>query len=93
MKKTNRVTKGLTLKSQAFFIFKVKLRLEDNGVGIAEKELENLFIRYYRGTNTRETHKGSELGLAISKQVVEVHGGETFVKSQLGKGTRTWIVF
>ena len=67
--------------------------IEDNGVGIAEEELENLFTRYYRGTNTGETHKGSGLGLAISKQVVEVHGGAIFVQSHLGKGTRIMIVF
>ena len=72
---------------------RISIIIEDHGVGIAEKELENLFTRYYRGTNTGETHKGSGLGLAISKQVVEVHGGDIFVQSQLGKGTRIMIVF
>ena len=41
---------------------RVQIIIEDNGVGIAEEELENLFTRYYRGTNTGETHKGSGLG-------------------------------
>ncbi len=72
---------------------RVQIMIEDNGVGIAEEELENLFTRYYRGTNTGETHKGSGLGLAISKQVVEVHGGAIFVQSHLGEGTRIRIDF
>lgn len=71
---------------------RILIIIEDYGVGIAEEELENLFTRYYRGTNTGETHKGSGLGLAISKQVVEVHGGDIFVQSKLGEGTRIVIV-
>lgn len=71
----------------------VHIIIEDNGVGIAEDELEDLFTRYYRGTNTGETHRGSGLGLAISKQVVEAHGGKIFVDSHLGEGTRIRIVF
>ena len=72
---------------------RISIIIEDHGVGIAEEELENLFTRYYRGTNTGETHKGSGLGLAISKQVVEVHGGDILVQSQLGEGTRIYDCF
>ena len=71
----------------------ISIIIEDHGVGIAEEELESLFTRYYRGTNTGETHKGGGLGLAISKQVVEVHGGDLMVQSQLGEGTRIQIIF
>lgn len=71
----------------------VHILIEDNGVGIANEELEELFTRYYRGTNTGETHKGSGLGLAIAKQIVEAHGGEIVVESILGEGTRICIVF
>ena len=42
---------------------RISIIIEDHGVGIAEEEIENLFTRYYRGTNTGETHKGSGLGL------------------------------
>ena len=60
-------------------------------LAFVEEELENLFTRYYRGTNTGETHKGSGLGLAIGKQVVEVHGGSIQVESKLGDGTKVEV--
>ena len=71
---------------------RARIVIEDEGNGILEEELENLFIRYYRGTNTGEAHKGSGLGLAIAKQIVEAHGGRIDVKSQVGKGTRVVIL-
>jgi signal transduction histidine kinase len=70
---------------------RAQIFIEDEGNGIAEEELENLFIRYYRGTNTGEAHKGSGLGLAIAKQIVEAHGGSIDVSSGVGKGTRVMI--
>ena len=45
-----------------------------------------LFNRYYRGTNT-ESHKGSGLGMSIAKKVIEAHGGNISVESELAKGT------
>jgi len=71
----------------------IQILIEDHGAGIAQEELENLFIRYYRGTNTGEAHKGSGLGLAIAKQIVEAHGGKIHVETELGKGTRICILF
>ncbi|WMT38821.1 HAMP domain-containing sensor histidine kinase [Paenibacillus sp. D2_2] len=62
--------------------------VEDNGKGIRKEELERIFDRYYRGTNTGELHKGSGLGMAITHNVVEVHGGEMNVTSELHQGTR-----
>lgn len=70
---------------------RAQIFIEDAGNGIPEEELENLFIRYYRGTNTGEAHKGSGLGLAIAKQIVEAHDGSIDVNSQVGKGTRVVI--
>ncbi|KKI91551.1 histidine kinase [Bacillus sp. SA1-12] len=70
----------------------VQIDIKDKGKGIPENEIENLFTRYYRGTNTGETHKGSGLGLAIAKQVIEAHGGEIAVESQLNEGTEVVIV-
>ncbi|MFD2043816.1 sensor histidine kinase [Ornithinibacillus salinisoli] len=71
----------------------IHIIITDNGNGIAEEEIKNLFTRYYRGTNTGEKHKGSGLGLAIAKQIVEAHGGEILVESKLGEGTRIRISF
>lgn len=71
----------------------IRIEIQDNGKGIGEEDLERLFDRYYRGTNTGEAHKGSGLGMAIVKQIVEAHGGEIEVKSELGKGTVVKIIF
>ncbi|MUK90313.1 HAMP domain-containing protein [Ornithinibacillus sp. L9] len=71
----------------------VHLVIEDHGKGIPREELEDLFTRYYRGTNTGESHKGSGLGLAIAQQIVKAHGGQIEVESKLGVGTRVWVVF
>lgn len=71
----------------------VLIEIKDNGNGIKEKELECLFDRYYRATNTGESHKGSGLGMAISKEIVEFHNGEIEVFSESSKGTRIIIKF
>lgn len=72
---------------------KIYICIEDNGKGISKEDLENLFNKYYRGTNTGESHKGSGLGMAIAKQIIEVHGGQIEVKSSLGVGTKITIIF
>ena len=71
---------------------RVQILIEDDGKGIPEKELDDLFIRYYRGTNTGETHKGSGLGLAIAKQIVEAHDGTIHVESIVEQGTKVEIL-
>ena len=59
----------------------------DNGNGMSETEVSNLWSRYYRGTNTNEKPEGSGLGLAIAKQIITLHDGDITVKSKLGVGT------
>lgn len=66
----------------------VHISICDNGVGISEDELPELFSRYYRGTSTKEKSEGSGLGLAIAKQIIELHGGDITVSSERGKGTK-----
>lgn len=66
--------------------------ISDNGIGIEEKELKNVFEGFYRVDSSRSI-KGSGLGLGIVKQIVEKHGGKIWLKSDgLGKGT-TAIVY
>jgi len=69
------------------------LEIKDNGKGIPRDELENLFERYYRGTNTGENPGGSGLGMAIAKQIVEAHKGHITAESEPGKGTTITMVF
>lgn len=65
---------------------KIVIEIKDNGKGISEEDLENLFNRYYRGTNTKD-HKGSGLGMSIAKEVIEAHNGQIIVQSKLNSGT------
>lgn len=66
--------------------------IQDNGKGIEETDLPYIFERYYRGTNTEET-RGSGLGMAISRDIIEAHGGTVTVKSSPGVGTTIDIEF
>lgn len=72
---------------------KIYIKIEDNGTGIGEKDLKKLFERYYRGANTDANVQGSGLGMAIAKQIIEVHNGTITVDSELDKGTSVNIEF
>ncbi|MBW7452769.1 sensor histidine kinase [Paenibacillus sepulcri] len=67
------------------------IRVEDNGKGIKEEEIERIFDRYYRGTNTGELHKGSGLGMAITNDIIVAHKGKIQVSSAPHQGTRIEI--
>ncbi|MBU5439567.1 HAMP domain-containing histidine kinase [Tissierella sp. MSJ-40] len=69
---------------------KTIIKIEDNGKGIAKKDMENIFNRYYRGTNTNQ--EGSGLGLAIANDIIKIHGGKIEMESQLQKGTIFTII-
>jgi signal transduction histidine kinase len=60
----------------------------DSGIGIGAEDLPHLFVRFFRADKSRSRAEGrSGLGLAISKAIVDVHGGRIEVTSQLGGGT------
>ncbi len=61
----------------------VRFEVEDSGQGIPAEELPHVFDRYWH----TEGHSGVGLGLSIVKRLVEAHGGQIMVESQLGKGT------
>ena len=66
----------------------VAIRVSDTGVGIPEEDLPQLFDRFYRVNKDRSRATGgSGLGLAISKQIVDLHGGSLFVRSEVGAGS------
>lgn len=71
---------------------KTHIIIEDNGRGISEEDLKYIFERYYRGTNTGYAHKGSGLGMAISRDIVKAHNGDIKVESNIGSGTKIEII-
>lgn len=71
---------------------RTRIVIQDNGKGIRKEELDNIFDRYYRGTNTGDAHKGSGLGMAIAKDIIQVHDGEIAIHSEVGRGTTIEII-
>jgi signal transduction histidine kinase len=67
---------------------RVRISVSDTGVGIAPEDVDRLFDKYEQ-TRSRATRgeKGTGLGLYITKQLVELHGSQITVKSDLGKGS------
>lgn len=64
------------------------LTVTDNGLGIAEEDLPNIFKRFYRADKSRSRSNGNAgLGLSICKAIVDAHGGQLIVTSKLGAGT------
>ncbi|MFJ8258571.1 sensor histidine kinase [Peribacillus asahii] len=69
------------------------ISIKDDGKGIKKEELNRIFDRYYRGTNTGESHKGSGLGMAIANDIIRAHDGEIRIDSVVGHGTTIKIQF
>lgn len=65
---------------------KIRVSIRDEGVGIAQDELPNIFEKFYK-SKLRQNAKGTGLGLAIAKQIALKHGGTINVISELTKGT------
>ncbi|NJK77501.1 MAG: response regulator [Microcoleus sp. SU_5_6] len=85
--------------NQAGFILTVEAKAEgkmvrctvaDNGAGISPQQCARLFEPYTRGAGVN-SRQGLGLGLYICRQIIEAHGGEIGVDSELGKGARFWL--
>lgn len=73
--------------------YQVCFSIADTGRGIPPEHLPHIFDRFYRADRARTRHKGSVgLGLAIAQQIVQLHGGEITVSSQVGTGTRFSVI-
>jgi len=67
----------------------VEITVTDTGIGIAENTLKHVFEKFFRAEQPKvEAENGTRLGLAIVRHVVEAHGGNVDVTSELGKGSR-----
>jgi signal transduction histidine kinase len=66
---------------------RIVVRVQDSGIGMAPDVLENIFERYYRGTDARTRTKGTGLGLPISRAIARAHGGDLTAESTPGQGS------
>ena len=71
----------------------IQVEIEDNGKGIAAKDIAYIFERFYRTDVSRNSSKGgSGIGLSIVKKILEDHGGKVWATSRLGIGTIMYFV-
>lgn len=69
------------------------IRVEDDGIGIAEEDLNLIFERFYRTDKSRNRKTGGAgIGLTIAKTIVQAHGGSILVESKVGYGSRFTVV-
>ena len=72
---------------------RVKIAVEDKGIGIAQGDLKHIFEPFFRTKQViDEQIHGNGLGLSLVKQTVEAHGGKIEIESEIGKGSRFTIV-
>ena len=95
----NLLGNAIKFTQQGHVMLRVKQRnqslvfeVEDTGIGISEDQQAKVFERFSQATvQTQAVYGGNGLGLAISKRLVELMGGEIGVKSQLGHGSVFWF--
>lgn len=68
-----------------------KIRFDDNGIGISEQDIANIFMPFYRGNN-KNIADGNGIGLTLTKRIIELHKGTITVDSRFGIGTSFIII-
>lgn len=72
---------------------KLVVSIEDTGIGIAREDYNKIFTKYKQINSSYTTEQeGSGLGLSLTKNLVEIHGGSIYFDSALGKGSRFWFI-
>ncbi len=86
--------KGITFITLKKLKNTIQITVEDTGIGIPEDDIKHIFERFYRSDISRNRDSGGAgIGLTITKALVEAHGGNIWVKSKEGEGTKVIIEF
>jgi signal transduction histidine kinase/HAMP domain-containing protein len=80
----------VTLRASRATDEEILIEVTDTGSGIPPGEVDRVFERFFRGTDSREK-EGFGLGLSIAKRMVDVMGGDIGVSSEVGKGSDFWV--
>ncbi|WP_369900075.1 sensor histidine kinase [Bacillus manliponensis] len=78
---------GTNITTSLFVGENIHIVIKDNGAGMDDITLRNLFKQYYRGTTTNVSSEGTGLGMTIAKKIITAHGGNIRVTSRLEEGT------
>ncbi|MDR2819229.1 MAG: response regulator [Desulfovibrio sp.] len=82
-----RVTLSATFDGEVDGLFAVRFQVQDSGIGITPEQKAKLFKPFQQAdSNTTRKYGGTGLGLALSKEIVELMGGEIWVESTFGQG-------
>ena len=65
----------------------ITVEVKDTGIGIPAQDLPHIFEEFFRASNVVKTTKGTGLGLSLVKYVIEKHGGNILLESEVGKGS------
>ena len=66
----------------------VQIEINDNGVGISSDDLPFIFEDFYTSSSNQQIERGSGVGLALTRRIIEAHNGTITVESELGKGSK-----
>ena len=70
---------------------RLRVEVADSGSGISEEDCRRVFERFYRVENAVHTEAGTGLGLSIVRGILQKHGSDIFMVSELGVGTTFWF--
>lgn len=80
---------GFVKVSVQFTDREIEIIIEDNGCGISKNDLPRIKEKFYKANNSV---RGSGIGLAVTDEIMKIHGGEMIIESRIGVGTRTKLV-
>jgi PAS domain S-box-containing protein len=72
-------------------MWKMQVHISDTGTGIAPEVMPHIFEKFYRTDQKVHTIQGTGIGLSLTKEILETHGGNIAVESSEGKGTRVTV--